>query len=164
MKPIAVAAVEAGLVPGSALDELARWGVHVTAEPKENILQSPESVVAHLREALEGEAQVRIDETDLDILHCYLSPDTQKKGRLILKEGKRHSTMPISFCLTKMGDYAIPWTDSDTPEVLANGETHLRWEDEDGVHDVYFLDVREVFFGTKKAFAICTPVKDEEDD
>lgn len=164
MKLIASAVVEAGLVPEGALNELARWGVHITAVPRENILQSPQAVVEHIRKAYESEEQVRIDETDLDMLTRYLDRKYQKQGRLILKQGKKHSTLTISFCLTELGEYAIPWTEADSPELLSNGETHLRWESEEGPIDVYFEDVRELFFGERKAFAVCTPIKELSDE
>jgi hypothetical protein len=158
-RPIIDAVVEAGLVPSDTLDELARWGIHVTAERRPE-LNNPQSIATHLKEALESEAQVRIDETELDLLHKYLNPKHQKQGRLIIKEDKSHTTTNISFCLTDLGEYAIPWTDEDVPEVLANGQTHLKWQDGEVARDVYFTDVREVFFGTRKAFAICTPMEE----
>lgn len=165
MKPVVEAVVEAGLVPDDALDEMARWGIHVTAVPNERILRSPEAVVTHIREALESEEQVRIDQTDLDLLTRYLDKKHQRQGRLIIKEGKRHQTVNVSFCLTKLGEYAIPWTEPEEPEVLANGETHLKWKDTDGTeYDVRFIDVRELFFGSKKAFAVCIPLLETDDE
>jgi hypothetical protein len=158
MKPVANAVVEAGLVPEEVLDEMARWGVHITAVPKENILQSPQAVVEHIRRAYESEEQVRIDETDLDLLSRYLDQKHQKSGRLILKDGKQHKTVNVSFCLTELGEYAIPWTEPETPDILFNGETHLKWQDGEEQRDVYFEDVRELSFGSRKAFAVCTPL------
>jgi hypothetical protein len=165
MKPVVEAVVEAGLVPEEALDELARWGVHIKAVPNERILHSPEAVVNHLREALESEEQVRIDQTDLDLLTRYLDKNNQKRGRLILKEGKQHTTVNVSFCLTQLEEYAIPWTDPDEPDILVNGESHLKWTDDDGTeYDVRFIDVRELFFGSKKAFAVCIPLLETSDE
>lgn len=162
-RPIINAVVEAGLVPSEALDELAQWGIHITAD-RDLSLSTPEAIAKHLRDAIESEEQVRIDETDLDLLHTYLDTKHQKKGRLILKEGKRHTTSFVTFCLTPMGGYAIPWTDEDFPDILINGQTHLRWQDEGDseAHDVYFSDLREVFFGGRKMFVVCTPAKEEE--
>jgi hypothetical protein len=160
-RPIIDAVVEAGLVPDTALDELARWGVHITAQRKPE-LDNPQAVALHLMQALESDEQVRVDETDLDLLQRYLNPKHQLQGRLIIKEGKSHTTAPISFCLTSLGEYAIPWTDDETPEVLANGESHLKWDSAEGKKDIYFSGVREVFFGSRKAFVVCTPSTLEE--
>lgn len=162
MRPVADAVVRAGLVDESILDELARWGIHITAVPDKMILNDPVAVVAHIREAIEGEDQVRIDETDLDILHRYLDKAYQKKGRLILKEGKRHQTLNITFCLTPMGEYAIPWVDEETPDIFANGETHMKWKDGETEHDVYFTDVRELYYGRRKAFVICETMEESD--
>jgi len=152
-RPIINAVVEAGLVPEEALNELARWGVHVTATRKPE-LDTPAAVAQHLMEAMESDDQMRVDETDLDLLQRYLDPKHQKQGRLIIKSGAQHTTCALSFCLTSLGEYAIPWTDAETPEVLANGESHLKWGDD---KDIYFSAVREVFFGSRKAFVVCTP-------
>jgi len=163
MKPVVDAVVEAGLVPDEALDEMARWGIHITSVPNERILRSPQAVVEHIRAALESEDQVRVDQTDLDLLTRYLDKKHQRQGRLVLKDGKRHTNVNISFCLTQLGEYAIPWTDEETPDVLVNGETHLKWTDVDGTeYDVRFVDVRELFFGNKKAFAVCIPLLEKE--
>jgi hypothetical protein len=160
-RPIIDAVVEAGLVPDAALDELARWGVHITAKPDPTI-DTPAAVAEHLMSALESDEQVRVDETDLDLLQRYLDPKHQRRGRLIIREGKDHTTMTVSFCLTSLGDYALPWTDEETPGVLANGESHLKWQDGERQRDIYFSSVREVFFGRRKAFVICSPSTVEE--
>ena len=161
MREIAEAVVRAGLVSEDSLNEMARWGIHITAIPNAQILNDHAAVVEHIREAIEGESQIRIDETDLDLLSRYLNPKYQKEGRLILKEGDNHTTLKISFCMTLMGDYAIPWTDEDTPDVIYNGESHLKYKDEIGEHDVYFCDAHELYLGKHKAFAVCVPVREK---
>lgn len=157
MRHVADAVVRAGLVDESVLDEFARWGVHITAVPDKGILSDSAAVVEHIREAIEGEDMVRIDETDLDLLRRYLDRKHQKEGRLILKEGKKHQTLNITFCLTELGEYAIPWVDEDTPDVLTNGQTHLKWNDGEKDRDIYFSDVRELCYGSRKAFIVCEP-------
>ncbi len=164
MKPVVSAVVEAGLVDESILNEMARWGIHVTAKPDEEILLDKAAVVERIREAIESSDQVRIDETELDLLSRYLDKAHQKSGRLIIKEGKRHQTMKVTFCLTHLGEYAVPWTEEDTPDILMNGESHLKWVEGEKQHDIYFTDVREVFFGTRKAFVVCTPSKEQTND
>jgi hypothetical protein len=157
MKVIAKAVVEAGLVPSESLDELARWGVHINVEPQEGF-HDAEDVVSHIREAYEGSGQVSLDETDLDMLRRYLDKDHQKCGRLVLREGVKHRSLAVRFCLTCLGEYAIPWVDEESPSILVNGHTHLRWDDGGVQRDVKFSDYRELFYGAKKAFVVCTPM------
>ena len=164
MRPVAEAVVEAGLIDESVLKEMKRWGMTVEAEPDEKLLGDMEATLQHIREAIESQEQVRIDETDLDLLCRFLDKEHKQSGRLIVKEGKRHQTMKVEFCRTHAGEYAIPWSDEETPYVLANGETHLKWEAEGVQHDIYFMEVREVFFGKKKAFAVCTPSKGQPNE
>lgn len=158
MRPIANAVVQAGLIDDSVLDEMARWGIHITAVPDQGILSNAQSVVDHIREAIEGEDQVRIDETDLDILRRYLDRKQQKTGRLILRDEDKHqTTMKVNFCLTEMGEYAIPWTDGEVPTLLINGESHLKWNDGEKERDIYFFSLRELYYGSRKAFVVCAP-------
>lgn len=165
MKQVVDAVVEAGLIDSSILDEMARWGIHVTSAPNAQIANDPKAVVEHIRQAIESNDQVRMDETELDLLTRYLDRKHKKTGRLTVKEGKKHHTHSVDFCVTHTGEYAIPWTEEDeTPHVLANGETHLKWEADGVQHDVYFTEVREVFFGKKKAFAVCTALKEKVDE
>jgi len=163
MKTIAKAVVEAGLVAADSLDEMARWGVHINVEPQDGFTAA-EDVVVHLRDAYEGSEHVSLEETDLDMLRRYLDKKHQKAGRLILREGKRHRTVQVNFCLTRLGEYAIPWTDAESPDLLSNGETHLRWEEGGEVHDVYFFDYRELYFGARKAFVVCSAAGDKNNE
>lgn len=157
MSTVAKAVVEAGLVDDVVLAEMHRWGLPVPrGEQLPTVSYSTQAVIEHIREAIESEDNVRMDETDLDLLQLYLDKSNQKQGRLIVKEGKSHQTVDIVFCLTRMGEYAIPWTDNADPEILANGETHLKWAvDEEEVRDVYFSRIRPVYFGSRKAFIVC---------
>lgn len=164
MKSVAKAVIETGIIDEDSLKEMLRWGAPIqdpgTGEMPgvdPTLSGDRERIVAHIREALESEDQVRVDETDLDLLRLYLDEKHQKTGRLILKEGGKHSTKSVSFCITPMGEYAVPWTDNTVePYVLYNGESHLKWEDADGTqHDVYFEEARDVFFGEHRAFVVC---------
>ena len=163
MRPIADAVVRAGLVDDNVLQQMARWGIQITAVPDEKILRDPQSVIEHIRNAIESKAHVSVDETDLDLLRRFLSKEHQKQGRLIVKEGRSHSTQNIVFCMTQMGECAIPWTDDEEPYVMVNGETHLKWADDEGDHDVTFLDMRTVSFGNKRMFVVCT-MEELDDD
>jgi hypothetical protein len=163
MKPLAKAIVETGLVDPSIIQEMKRWGAPIydpgTEEepvPGAKTLATADDLVAHIREALESMEQVRIDETDLDLLHRYLDKKHQKEGKLLLRSGGKRQSKLVSFCITPTGEYALPWTDRDLePSILYNGETHLKWSDNGVPVDVRFSDARDVFFGTQRAFVVC---------
>lgn len=157
MSQLGKAIIEAGLLDSNTINEIRKWGLPVpAASVLEDIAQDKDEVLAHIREALEGPDQVRMEETDLDLLTRYLSLKHQKRGRLILKEGSEHRTLVTTFCLTPLGEYAFPWTAADSPEILVNGESHLKWVAEDGTkHDVYFSTLREMHLGAVKMFVVC---------
>lgn len=162
MRPVAKAVIRAGLVPPDVLAQMKKWGVLDAEEVKvDQILDTPEQIVAHIQEALESKAQVEICESDLDILQRYLSKEHQQEGRLHLRDGERRELVKVNFCLTKMGEYAIPWLDEENPQLLANGESFLRHreEGEEKSKDVYFVDIRELYFGDRKAFIVCVPME-----
>ena len=154
MKKVARAVVEAGLVEEPVLVQLQRWGIPIEAAP-EKTLQTKEQVLEHIRESIEGEDMVRIDETALDLLHSFLDPQHKKPGRLILKDGKKHITLNIVFSMTRLGEVAIPWTADEDPALLLGDGTHLKYKDGEQDKDVAFHDYRNVYFGEKRAFVVC---------
>jgi len=163
MRPVAKAVIRAGLVPPDVLAQMQKWGVDVEPVPEDQILDSPDKIVAHIQEALESKAQVEITETDLDILHRYLDSAKQKQGRLHLRDGEDKTVAKVSFCVTQMGDFAIPWLDEANPDMFINGESFLRYKEGDESRDVYFIDMRELHFGDRKAFVVCTPGASKEE-
>lgn len=156
MKNIVTAVVEVGLVPESTLDELARWGMHVTAEPS-TAFDTAQAAVDYLRDVYESSEQVTITETELDLYKFYSTPENQKQGRLLLRHDGKSRVEQLVFCVTSTGAFVIPWATTRVPEILTNGDTCLRWSDSDGAHEEQFTDCREVFFGDKPTFLVCTP-------
>jgi hypothetical protein len=162
MRPLAKAVIKAGLVSLDSLAELRRWGVAVEVQEVQPI-EDLDEVVTILREALEGSEQVRLQEADIDVLRRFLDPDRQRKGNLTVKGEGTSSTFPITFCVTRMGEYAMPWKSESIRDMMILGDSFLRFTDSEGKeHTVYFMDSRESYFGERCTFMICTPETSNE--
>lgn len=158
MKPIAVAVVRSGLVSPNTLTEIRRWGLPVELVESDKVLTDPRQVVDLIQNALEGAEQVKISETDLDVLTRFLDPRYQREGTLVVKDGDQKSTSKVMYCVTPLGEFAIPWMSESIADLMTNGQTYLRFKTCEGENEhVKFFDVREVFFGDRKAFMVCTP-------
>lgn len=160
MKPIAFAVVRSGLVTKETMEEIRRWGlpVELLPVPEEGILENPRQIVDLIQHALEDADQVKISETDLDLLTRYLDPAHRREGTLVVKDGQQKSTSKVLFSVTPLGEYAIPWMSESIADFMTNGQTYLRFKLDSGESSrVTFSDVREVFFGEQKAFMVCTP-------
>jgi hypothetical protein len=143
--------VSAGLVEPSQLQEYARWGMRMDAPDKP--VESLDEVLQALHEALEGEEQVEVRETNMDVLKQYLA--SQKKGKLHL-HASAESTADIEVVFGKMAlteEYLIPWQANSVEAMMTNGRSYLV----DERRRIYFSAVRELYFGDTKAFMVCTP-------
>lgn len=151
------AAIKAGIIPDEILDEMRRWGLPVRFVVYEDVqmLNSPEEVVRCIRDALESEEIVETRDTDLDILHRYLTQ--QKKGSLHIEDGEASANTSIFYCVTDLGEYVIPWRYESVRELILDPKSYLR---DDSGKKVHFQDVRELFYGGIKAFIVCEPVKE----
>jgi hypothetical protein len=157
IKPVTLAVVRSGILSPDFLQEVSRWGLpieFVQVEEKD-ILKNAEDVIAHIREALESDDQIRVRDTDLDILQQYLSG--QRQGRLFVKAELESGEFPTSYCVTKMGEYAIAWRSESIFEVMTDPDTYLKITEDGRTKKIGFSDVRELFFGEHKAFMVCTP-------
>lgn len=160
MTALTTAILEAGLVGEDVLAEMKRWGVQfdwngVTVDDLPKVLEK-------IRDALESEDTVELRGTDLDILGLYLV--SKVPGRLILpdsKTGRTHS-LAVEYCVTTLGEYVIPWTSEDIRDLLLDPKTYLRLAKQPGQDKptkITFSDTRELFFGNRKAFVVCTAAK-----
>lgn len=160
MKPIAFAVARAGLITPEVQEEFRRWGLPVAlvSVPEEGVLTDARQVVDLIQNALEDADQVKISETDLDLLTRYLDPSHRREGTLVVKDGQQKSTSKVLFSITPLWEYAIPWMSESIADFMTNGQTYLRFKLDSGESSrVTFSDVREVFFGEQKAFMVCTP-------
>jgi hypothetical protein len=158
MRPLSVAVVRAGLISEDVLGEFKRWGLPVEIVPEEKMLSSPEAVANVVMDALESEDQVRVRDTDFEVLRTYLDAKHQIQAKLHLDNGEgEKSTAKIVVCRTVMGDFAIPWRGDNIAELITNGLTHLTYEVDGEKHKVVFTSVEEMYLGEHKAFMICKP-------
>jgi hypothetical protein len=158
MRPIAHAVIRTGLIPDDMLTEIRKWGLPIDFVQSSQVLETPQAVVAVIQDALESADQVEMRDTDLDILTRFLDPAQQLRGTLVLRDKDQKGSADVTFCLTQLKEYAIPWTSESIFEMVLNGETYLRYTAADGSKmKVFFQSGRELFFGTKKAFMICEP-------
>lgn len=168
MRPVGVAAIRAGIIPEETLDEFKRWGALPTSKEYDlTPFPSIERAVEGIQEAIESEEQVRLQTTDLDLLRWYLDEKNQRRGRLVLVDSdtEERAVKTISFSVVpSSGKIIFPWVAESIIEMMTNGLTYLSYKDKDQNVRVLFTDVEEMYFGSVKAFMVCTAqeyVKDE---
>lgn len=158
MRPVAEAALRAGLVDPYALAEMMRWGI-VPRDANDEPYENADEAVQAIDEALISEDQVQLKKTDLDLLRTYLHEENQRKGRLVVVDPttNERANRTITFSRVPGNRYVIPWMSNNTFELLVNCESYLSFkEDEadDKPKRVYFNNAEEIFFGDVKAFMV----------
>jgi len=169
MRPLGKAVIRSGLVDENIIAEMKRWGlpVHTDAElagrdEQIEIIQDPDMIVKVLQDALDSADQVRLQDTDLDIVQRWVDPKKQITGKLFMKNGEDKATRKVIFCWTVMKEIALPWSSESIVDLLCNQETHLKFEDDKGVkRKLFFTDARELYIGDTKAFIVCTPFEEK---
>lgn len=141
---------QSGALDSGMLSEFAKWKLPIEV-PDDDPLETAEDVVEAIEAAVESKEQVEIRATDLDVLRQYMR--TQTKGKLHIATEHEKGSFPITYGVTKFGDYIIPWQSESLADYLTNGESHLMA----GGAQVYFSAVQELFFGERKVFILCTP-------
>lgn len=162
-RALTVAVVETGLIQPEVLDEMRRWGLPIDVIESNEVAKSPDEIVERIQEALEGEDLVRLRDTDLDVIRHYLNQ--QRPGKLHVGIEEDSSSFSVFFCLTKLGEYVIPWRSESIYTLMLDEGTYLSFAEVDSSgknkrRKVHFKDVRELFFGDTKAFMVCTPVEE----
>lgn len=153
--PATQAMLETGLVDEGALRQLRKWGLLQEDTPPVHQEMSADRVVARIQEALEGPEAVSIRDTDLDAVSKFLNDKQSGKLHLPVPEDENKTTgVPVEFYITKFGEYLLPWKSEGIQTLLTDRRTYLK---QAGKPRVYFEDVRELFYGGKKAFVVCTP-------
>jgi len=153
-KPVTQVVLEAGLIDEGTVQQLRRWGLLHTEAEAQNITD-PDEIVNSIREAMEGGELVELRTTDLDLIQHYLKH--REKGKLNVPNPEDEARMvglPVEYCVTKMGDYVIPWTSEGIQDLLLHEKTFLRTA---SGTKVPFTHVRELYYDRRKAFVVCTP-------
>lgn len=160
MNSITRAIVRSGLIPTENLAEFRKWGLPI---PKDEEIPpaptDPEKLVQQLDQALQQEDMVIIRETDLNVVHTYLK--TMKAGtlHLVMDDDMVRGEFPVAYGVTETGEYIMPWQAEAIDDMMVNGLTYLLTTED---KKVYFNTVRELFFGTQKAFMLCKVSSIEE--
>jgi hypothetical protein len=145
------AVLKAGLITPNMLREIKRFSPTIDCDAEVEEPKELEYAAKIIADALESQEYTLIRETDLDILRQYA--EEHRAGTLHLETLNETAEFTITYCVSKTGEYIIAWTDEGSAEDLANGVTYLRTSS----CDVFFKDVRELWYGEKKAFAVCIP-------
>jgi hypothetical protein len=152
MTELSAAVAQSGALDEGMLRELAKWRLPLELPAtSEEIFATPEEAVEAIEEAVESRAAVEVRATDLDVLKQYLA--TATKGKLHIVTQVESGTFPVTYGLTKFGDFIIPWQADSLVEYLTNGESYLQAKG----GKVYFSTVQELYFGERKVFIQCTP-------
>jgi hypothetical protein len=159
--PLTTAALRAGLISKATLEEFRRWGAPI--DIPEGIPAKPPKTIEEagqlIEEALQSEGYTIARETDLEVLHQYLS--TQAHGTLHVEfftsdpTQETEADIDVNYGVTPIGEFIIPWKSESIASELTNGACYLTSESLGG-SKIFFMQVRELFFGEQKAFMVCT--------
>lgn len=149
--------LKAGILSPEALSELKKWRLPVGDVDPSSLSEfsappTPKSISEAIATAIEDEGYVLTRETDLEAIPQYL--ETMKPAVLhaVLEDGET-AEFEVHVGKTATGDWIMPWRSETITDILANGETYLRH----GGKRIYFSQARELFYGQRKAFVVCTP-------
>ena len=177
MRPLAEAAIRAGLIDPESLAQFKRWGF-VSKELEPVGEPDPEEIVEELQEALESEDQVRLQTTDLDLLKYYLTSSNQIRGQMVLIDPstKHRATRTVVFAVRNLygrDQYILPWTSDAVADLLTNSSSYLRWTppshmlmegDKGGSRRTYLIEHDEIYLGDVKSFLVCNGVDNDCDE
>jgi hypothetical protein len=143
--------IRSGLIETGTLAQFRKWGLMTPEVIQAPRPETPEQLVEQLDRALQEEDMVVVKETDLGALANYLATMKQGTLHLVTEDGTK-GEVPVTYGVTGLEEYLLPWRADSIDQMLTNGETYF--VDADG-NKVFFNDVRELFFGDHKAFVVC---------
>lgn len=154
--------IKSGIIPPNVLSEVKRWGLPMGDELQPPGDFEPDMSVQQLcdkiDEALQSEGYVLLRETDLEAVKQYLESMTQATLHLVFEDGKA-SNFTVYVGRNTAGEFIIPWRSDNITDLLTDGQSYLKVDKE----KFYFSSARELFYGTNKAFVVCTPSAKEPD-
>ena len=151
MNPITEAVLRAGIISPAQLAEMKRISPVIDREATVGEPLDLEAAAKIVADAMESEQYALVRETDLEVVRQYA--ETTATATLHVEEGSESTDFEVTYGRTPMGGYIIAWKSESIAEMMTNGLTYLTV----GATHVFFKDVRELFFGSKKAFMVCTP-------
>ena len=156
---------KSGLIPEELLQQFYKWKLLDDVGSIEQP-QTASELVARINSILEEDGMQMFRMTDIDILQRYMA--TQEIGDLVVSEGvDGQSTMfEVAYGRTLTGEIIFPWRGDNVANLMTNGLTHLLVKrvvkNLKVVTALYFCEVKEMYFGSTKAFMICQPSTAEQ--
>lgn len=151
------AILRAGLVTENQLAEMKRWkSPSIDPEATVEELKPLEEAAELVADALQSEGYVLMRETDLEVVRQYI--ETSRRGSLYVLAGDgpgEQTEFEVTYGKTSIGEYILAWRSESIKDLMTNGLTFLM----DGPTQVFFKDVRELFFGKEKTFMVCVPAE-----
>jgi hypothetical protein len=136
---------QAGLVEGATVEELQRWGAPI--ERAQDVQLPAESVGYIIERAVQSADFVEIRETDLEVLHHYLSSATEVTLHIEHLDGT-HAEIVVNVGSTPEGKCILPWTGEHISDALL--DCILTLPD----YNTSLHNPRELFYGNRKMFVV----------
>jgi hypothetical protein len=157
MNPMTEAVLKAGLITSNMLREMKRFSPTLDREAEVEEPKELELAAKIIADALESADYTIVRETDLGVLQQYM--DTATKGTLVMEDDLGEKVrIEVTYGKTKTGEYVLPWRSESIGHSMVLSTTYLELADGyAGETEVRFADVRELYFGTQKAFMLCIP-------
>jgi hypothetical protein len=159
MNRVAEIILRAGLLSPNTIQEIKKWGLPVEIPPppgEYDAAPTAESISRAIADAIEGEGYLLMRETDLEAIPRFLNSMKQAVLHVVLPD----TAADIPIQVGRLNEqWLLPWRSDSITDILTNGETHLRFEGK----KIFFGDARELFYGSHKAFIVCTQSVEEPD-
>lgn len=151
--------LRSGIIPPESIREFQKWGMMVPDEIPAPPT-TPEELITQIDQALQDEDLVVIRQTDLSAASLYLTSAKPAVLHLVNDVLGTQGDVVVHVARNEMKEYMLPWQSTSIEDLLINGKTYLVVDDK----KVYFSSVRELFFGTTKAFLVCQVSREEPHD
>jgi hypothetical protein len=157
---IGKALAQAGLLPPEAVKQFKRWNPDAVGdiEPSD-IPDEPkpiDEIVPQICGVMTAKEQVDIRETNLEVDQIF--KQTKVTAVLHLVDDNQSGNIDVEVGRLLTGEFLLPWSSEGIEDIMTNGRTCLQIGQAPSVREVYFSDVRDLYFGDSKAFMVCTPV------
>lgn len=156
--------LKTGIINEDSLKEFRKWRLPLPEEPdRGNPLLADrnytvEGLIEAIEQAMQDEGYVLTRETDLDVLMDFLR-DAPRPASLFIHT-EQHDGVEIKTMVgrRRTGEFILPWNADSINDWLTNGESYLLVDGK----KVFFGNVKELFYGDRKAFLLATPTEVSE--
>lgn len=160
MSELASILIRSGIIQSQMIEEMKRWGMPIDGEAPGPFQAEVDikRLCETLEEVVQSEGRLIVRETDLSAIPQYLRTMQAAVLHVRMEDG---ALVPFDtqVGVSASGEYIIPWRSDSITDLMTNGETYLSINGQ----KIFFSGCRELFYGTNKAFIICTPSTKEPD-